>query len=559
MVAQLSLYRRRAAVLAVLLVCNVGLLTVNPRLFSSAAAAYAQSSDTRRAIQLAAAAVGVALLNFCVNLAAGRLAAGLAQRITNTIRLQLIGKLLHRQRAFVGAHSAGELVERIDGDTATLERTFAELVFDVAATVLLICGVLIASLLASFWIGCVVVVAMLVGLAGIVVAQRRSRHLLEGERRARARLRGRVQEFLGARDEIRTAAAENHVLRQLERTLSRLRLAMAHAGPAARASSAALEISIATASAAVLAVGGALLGLGAATVVQVFLVSQYVSLLSTAMSRLSLRLFDLSSASGSVERIMAILALPTRHAERTPAGGAARSIEFDHVRFAYADRDVLDNVSFTLREGESVAVIGRSGSGKSTIANLTWGAFSPSSGTVRVAGVSVDELATSELRRLVGVVTQDIHVFDATLRDNVTMLDTAIQDAAVDDVLDRLGLAVWRRRLPQGIETRLGASGAATSLGQRQLIGIARVLIRNPPIVVLDEITAHLDAVTEELVNTAISTLIQGRTALLITHNEAFLHRVSQVLIMKDGAVSWRGTPGELPGSVSRHIVKGLT
>lgn len=554
--AQLSLYRRRAAVLTALLVCNVALVTVNPRLFSWAVADYVQPGDTSRAIYGAGASVGVAVLNFGVSVIAGRLAISLAQRITNTIRLRLIGKLLDRQRAFIESHSVGELVERIDGDTATLERTFAELVFDVAATVLLICGVLIASLLASFWIGCVVVVAMLVGLVGILFAQRRSRHLLEGERRAKARLRGRLQEFLDARDEIRTAAAENYVLRQLERILSRLRLAMAHAGPAARASSAALEISIATASAAVLAVGGALLGLGVATVVQVFLVTQYVALLSTAMSRLSLRLFDLSSASGSVERIMAILALPTRPAERTTTGRAEPSIEFDHVNFAYTDLNVLDDVSFKLREGESLAVIGRSGSGKSTIASLTWGAFSPSSGVVRVAGVCVEELATLELRRLIGVVTQDIHIFDATLRDNVTMFDDRVPDDAVEDVLDRLGLTVWRQSLPRGVSTRLAESGVETSLGQRQLIGIARVLIRNPPIVVLDEITAHVDGLTEELVNTAISTLIQGRTAIVITHNEAFLRRVSQVLILDDGKVVWRGTPGELPQSVSRDIVK---
>jgi len=189
-------------------------------------------------------------------------------------------------------------------------------------------------------------------------------------------------------------------------------------------------------------------------------------------------------------------------------------------------------------------------------ANLTWGAFAPSSGVVRVAGVCVEELVTPELRRLVGVVTQDIHIFDATLRDNVTMLDGRVPDAAVEDVLDRLGLAAWHRSLPQGISTRLGESGARTSLGQRQLIGIARVLIRTPPIVVLDEITAHMDALTEELVNSAISTLIQGRTALVITHNEAILHRVSHVLILDEGRVSWRGTSGELPPSVSRHIVK---
>ncbi len=556
-VAQLLKLRWRVAALMALTALNIALITGNPIILSAVISTSASATGTHQPIALAGAYITITAVNYVLSLFAGRAAVDLAQRITDDLRLQLVRRLLSGQRKFLETHSVGELVERVDGDTTTLERAFGQFVFDVVATALLIAAVLVASLFANVRLGLVLVALALVGLVGVFYAQCRSRVMLQGERRARAQVRGLLQERISAREEIRATATENHVLHQMAVALNRLRSAMARAGLGARASSSALEISVAAALAAVLGVGGLLLQVDAATLAQVFLVYQYVALLSTALSRLSLRLFDMATASGGFDRIVQILALDVASVA-APRGGprsGSGSVEFHRVHFSYGSEPVLHDVSFSVARGHSLAVIGRSGSGKSTIANLTWGAFSVAAGQVCVDGVPIDEIGRQELHRLVGVVTQDVHIFDATVRDNVTMFDHDVPDDVVRSALDALGLGYWQETLAEGLSTLLSSSGTNLSVGQRHLLGVARILVRDPPIVVLDEITAHLDPATEDLVNAATQILVRNRTAVLISHHRTVLDIATDVLVLDAGKVAWRGPSQALPAEMRQRLV----
>jgi ATP-binding cassette, subfamily C, bacterial CydC len=230
---------------------------------------------------------------------------------------------------------------------------------------------------------------------------------------------------------------------------------------------------------------------------------------------------------------------------------ADHTLRFESVTFRYGPEDppVLGNVSFALEPGKRVAVVGPSGAGKSTLADLVLRFWDPTSGRVTLGGLDLRDLAQEDLRALVGVVSQDTHVFTDTLRGNLLLADPEATDADLHKALAHAQLTDLIEHLPDGLDTHLGEQGLRLSGGERQRLSIARAFLKNAPILVLDEPTANLDPETERDVLDAAYGLMRDRATLVITHRLVRMEEVDEILVLDGGRVVERGTHLELIGA----------
>jgi len=222
----------------------------------------------------------------------------------------------------------------------------------------------------------------------------------------------------------------------------------------------------------------------------------------------------------------------------------ALDVRLDGVTFAYPGDEgdpVLHDVSISLAAGRSLGLVGRTGSGKSTIARLLLRLYEASDGTVRVGGVDVSKATDASLRARVRLVTQDVQLFAASLRDNLTLFEAGTADERMVQVLDELGLGSWFASLPAGLDTILLPNGGGVSAGEAQLLAFARVFLAEPGLVILDEASSRLDPATEALIDRAVDRMLSERTAVVIAHRLSSLERVDEIAVIDHGRIVEHG------------------
>jgi len=289
----------------------------------------------------------------------------------------------------------------------------------------------------------------------------------------------------------------------------------------------------------------------------------YMRLFFQPLRELSQKYSIVQSAMASAERIFQTL--DARSAMQAPAPEKAAaavaltgSIEFRGVHFAYQqDQPILTDINLTIASGETVALVGATGAGKSTLISLLVRFYDPVQGQVLIDGRDVRDLPLAALRQRVGIIMQDIFIMPDTVRANM-ILDQPPDEARLADILSQTGLQPFIDRLPQGLDTRIGEGALNLSLGEKQLLSFVRALYRNPAILVLDEATASIDTESENLLEEAIAAGFRGRTSLVIAHRLSTIRRVDRIIVMDQGRIVEQGSHDELMGreSLYRALVR---
>ncbi len=260
----------------------------------------------------------------------------------------------------------------------------------------------------------------------------------------------------------------------------------------------------------------------------------------------------ISAGKAAGERVFEILDFPVdieNPPDPQPFPYPPVQVDFEHVDFAYAERSpVLDDFHLTMPAGKVTALVGHTGAGKSTIANLVLRYYDVSGGAVRINGADVRSLELESLRSRIGVVAQDPFLFDASVRDNLLLARREATEAEVWEALEGASADAFVRRLPDGLDTLIGEKGVRLSMGEKQRLTIARVLLRNPPLVILDEATSSVDTITEKQIQEALDRLVEHRTVLVIAHRLSTVRRADQIVVLDQGRILEKGSHDELLG-----------
>lgn len=552
--------RARVAALAFILITGIGLQLLNPqiiRTFIDTTQAGGEGST------LLLAAVTFMLVGFAqsaLTILTHFVSTNIAWTATNALRTDLTIHLLRLDMPFHKTHTPGELIERADGDVAALANLFSQFTIRVAANALLVIAVLVLLFREDWRAGLGLTVYAALTLFALTALQNFGTKRWAAERQAEAEMYGYIEERISGVEDIRAVGAENHVLHNLYGL-------MRNALRAGRSASMSNSLSSVITNFLFIAGYGMGLGLGAylylegsVSIGTAFLIVFYIGMLAAPLEDIRNQSIDLQQARASVMRVQSLLNMQPGVQESTAKSGmiAMRgpiSVSFENASFFYNDAPVseqsgedeseseddpdhvLANVSFEVKAGRILGVLGRTGSGKTTLTRLLFRLYDPTSGAIRLGGQDLRDLRFADLRARIGMVTQDVQLFQASIRDNISFFDPSVGDAQIQDSLQQLELLDWVGSMQGGLDTRLASGGAGLSAGEAQLLAFARVFLKDPGLVILDEAASRLDPITERRLERAIDRLLEQRTGIIIAHRLRTVQRADDILVLEGGRI----------------------
>ncbi|MFA9445508.1 ABC transporter ATP-binding protein [Egicoccus sp. AB-alg6-2] len=493
-----------------------------------------------------AAAVGlVGLFANGADLLVTWLGARLAWRAANELRVRVAAHALSLGSAWHGRTTPGEVVDRVDGDATRVGELLARVVVRLAAAMVTLAGVVVLLAVQDWRLGAALAVVLAAG--AWVLVRLRDLAVPSGviARQRSGEVFGAAEERLRGAEELRALGGGRYAVDDLKRrstlTLAPWRRQEVYATVIWSAS-----MLVVVGGGAIALLGGILLQrTGAMTIGQVLAAFTATQLTRRPLEQLAENIQQIQQAGAGASRLAALLAevplVRFTGARALPAGPL--EVALDDVRAGYPGtaEDALSDVDLRLEPGEHLGVVGASGGGKTTLTRLLHRALDPRDGTVRVGGLDLREVSEASLRRRVAVVTQEVQLLSASIRDNLTLLGSVeADDADLVAALEAVGLGAWFARLEQGLDAELG-DDAGTSAGEAQLLALARVLLRDPGLVILDEPTARLDTASAMAVTRALDALLDGRTAIVVAHRLATLERVDRIAVVRAGRIVEQG------------------
>jgi ATP-binding cassette subfamily B protein/ATP-binding cassette subfamily C protein len=578
--------RGRVWLLAVAILAHISLRLLNPQITRRFIDGAMAGEAVTVLLNTAVLFILIALISQGLSIVNTYLGENVAWTATNALRLDLLLHCLQLDQSFHKQHTAGELLERIDGDVNTLSNFFSRFAIYVVGNGLLMVGTLVLLYFEDWRIGAAITGFVVIGLTLMLSLRSLGVPYWEKVRQISAEFYGFLGELLGATEDVRANGAGGFIIHRFDRLTVRWFNARLTANM--------LGMLIWGSNIVVFGLGNAIaFGLSAylwrteaLSIGTIYLIFYYTELLRRPMIELRNQIEDLQRAEASISRIKQLLAVQSKLVDGTgaapPAG--ALPVEFVDVSFSYdavesdqysvfsiqysvddgqspvsnLQSPILQNITLRLEAGRVLGILGRTGSGKTTLARLLLRLYDPAQGEIRVGGIRPSTTSLAALRHRVSLVTQDVQLFQASIRDNLTFFNPTTSDEQITAVLQDLGLGDWLQKQPHGLDTELAPGASSLSAGQAQLLAFARVFLTDPGLVILDEASSRLDPATEQLIERALDKLLHNRTGIIIAHHLATVERADEILILENGRILEHGSRLDLAQNPDSHFYKLL-
>jgi len=480
----------------------------------------------------------------------GYLSTWVGQHVVHAIRTDLYAQVLRQPVAFHERERVGQIASRLTNDVNALAEVASSGALNLVTDLLTLVGIVAIMAALNLRLTLVTMLSIPAVMVAMGYLGKQMRQAYRQVQQALAEVNAGVEQGVAGMRVVQSLSRESFSIEQFESLSLRnmkanLRVALLFAAVFPT-----MTVTNMLGVALVLGCGGMLVAQGATTVGVVLAFLGYVYRFFGPVRELSLVYNTFQAAAASLDRIADYMARQPEVAEpvqpERPEGGFEGRIAFEGVTFGYGEEPVLRDVTLDVAAGETVALVGPTGAGKSTVAKLLARLYDVDEGAVQIDGVDVRQMASKDLRELVTIVPQDVFLFADTVRENIRYGNPQASDEEVEAAARRAQAHDFVSQLPEGYETAVGERGATLSGGQRQLVAFARALMADPRILVLDEATANVDAYTEARIQAAMDEIRRGRTTMIIAHRFSTLRKADRIVVVDEGRIVGQGSHEDL-------------
>lgn len=528
-----------------LMIAATGLTLLIPYLMKEAIDGAIASGDETRLIRLALFMTGAFVALFGATAGQRYLLAWVGQRVLATLRSQLVRHLQVLSLGYHDRHIVGVTISRVISDVGVINQLLSQGLITLVGDVLVLVGIVAVMLTMSPWLAALTFSTLPLMLLATYLFSQRAKGAFRRTRRSIAALVGSLAENLTGMRVIQAFAQEHAVRNRFDQVNRDNRMAYVDAMSLSFLFLPAVEFLGMLATGVVLWFGGQAVVQGELTIGVLVAFLAYITRFFQPIQELSQLYTTMQAAMAGGERVLELLDTPSE----TPDPPQARpmppirgKIELRHVHFAYdPDEPVLHDINMVIEPGQTIALVGPTGAGKSSIANLIARFYDVTDGEVLIDGVDVRTVAQQSLRRQMGIVTQEPFLFSGTVADNIRFGKPDASQEEVEQAARQANAHEFIQELPEGYQTEVLEGGVNLSLGQRQLVCIARAILADPRILILDEATASVDTVTEVLIQEALDRLLAGRTSVVIAHRLSTIRNADCIYVIQDGRIVEQG------------------
>jgi ATP-binding cassette subfamily B protein len=526
--------------LSILLIGGIAMQLINPQIIRYFIDTAQTRQSTAPLVYAALLFIMVSLIHQGLTVAATYIGENVGWIATNKLRGDVAAHCMKLDMSFHKAHTSGAIIERVDGDINNLANFFSSFVVSLLSNLLLVIGMLVLLFIEGWIIGLSMTIFVVFAIYLIQYIRQFAVPHWGNMRKMSSRFYGFLGEHLEGTEDTRANGASNYVMHRFYMMMKEwlpLRV-KAFMGWASMWITTLVIFTIGNAVA--FGLSAILWKQGSITIGTVYMIFYYTELMAKPIEKIRTQMEDLQKADASIIRVRELLETESaiKDGIGLPLPEGALSVTFEGVEFGYEeDITTIHNLNLHIKRGKVLGVLGRTGSGKTTLARLLLRFYDPRTGKILIENVDMRDLTLKELRSRVGMVTQNIEIFQGTVRDNLTFFDKDIKDVDIVHVLEELGLGGWFHSLPAGLDSLLESGGGGLSAGEAQLLSFTRVFLSDPGLVILDEASSRLDPATEHHIENAISRLLVNRTCIIIAHRLATIGRADQILVMDQGSV----------------------
>jgi len=558
-------YIGQVVLLGILLVIYNGIQIANPQVIRFYIdAVFADTLDSKAILFASLMYIGFSLIHRSVYVVVRYLSQKLAWSTTNDLRVDMTNHCMNLDMTFHNQYKTGEMIERIDGDASSLSEFFSTFAIYFFGSLILLIGVLTAVFIEKWVYGVLFLGFAFLALIAFYFVRNVSSPLWKKARESTTALFGHIEESVSGLEDIKGNGADEFLMKRFHE-VSQTDFQNKNKAMIVSRTYYAINVTMrAVLNIGILVVSHYLSSFLDTDPGVIYLLLTYGTNLLWPLRLLLWQIEQLQNSLANVERINEFFQIEKKISDdgelEFPEGKV--NLAFNNLDFGYAKNLVLKDISFNLEPGRKMGLVGQTGSGKTTLARLIFRLYDPKSGKIRVNGINTKNFPLKELRSNIAYVTQDVELFKASIRDNVTFFDKEIPEEIILEIFKDIGLEKWYNNLPNGLETIIKSEECGLSAGEEQLLALTRAFLKNPKIVILDEASSRLDPATERQIEIALEKLLQGRSAIIIAHRLTTLYKVDDILILSDGEMMEYGSREDLaknPNSqFSQLLQKGM-